>query len=97
MQATKPSLIRAALETFLRFLNWIPLGVCRDAGSPIDVAGYIFETDIIDQLVNRYLEPPEFRNVTLKCLSEIGALQIVSRARSIRSLTARVRSTTSDS
>ena len=39
-EATKPSLIKATLETLLRFLVWIPLG-------------YIFETDIIDQLVNR--------------------------------------------
>lgn len=47
----------------LRFLNWIPLG-------------YIFETPVIDHLVTRFLEVPEFRNVTLKCLSEIGGLVI---------------------
>lgn len=34
----KPSLIRATLETLLRFLNWIPLG-------------FIFETNLIDHLV----------------------------------------------
>ncbi|EKD01296.1 Crm1-F1 [Trichosporon asahii var. asahii CBS 8904] len=62
-KANKPSLIKATLETLLRFLNWIPLG-------------YIFETQIIDHLVNRFLEVPEFRNVTLKCLSEIGALNV---------------------
>jgi len=39
-KAQKPSLIRATLETLLRFLNWIPLG-------------YIFETNIIDILRNR--------------------------------------------
>lgn len=39
-KAQKPSLIRATLETMLRFLNWIPLG-------------YIFETSIIDQLLTR--------------------------------------------
>jgi len=39
-QAQKVSLIRATLETLLRFLNWIPLG-------------YIFETTIIDLLLNR--------------------------------------------
>lgn len=38
--ANKASLIKATLETLLRFLNWIPLG-------------YIFETQIIDHLVNR--------------------------------------------
>ncbi|CDZ97086.1 nuclear export receptor crm1 [Phaffia rhodozyma] len=62
-KAQKPSLIKATLETLLRFLNWIPLG-------------YIFETAIIDHLVSRFLEVPEFRNVTLKCLSEIGGLSV---------------------
>ncbi|BEI79661.1 hypothetical protein CcaverHIS002_0101900 [Cutaneotrichosporon cavernicola] len=62
-KANKPSLIKATLETLLRFLNWIPLG-------------YIFETQIIDFLVTRFLEVPEFRNVTLKCLSEIGGLNV---------------------
>lgn len=62
-KANKPSLIKATLETLLRFLNWIPLG-------------YIFETQIIDLLVSRFLEVSEFRNVTLKCLSEIGALNV---------------------
>ncbi|WVQ72072.1 hypothetical protein IAR50_001616 [Cryptococcus sp. DSM 104548] len=62
-KANKPSLVKATLETLLRFLNWIPLG-------------YIFETSIIDILVGRFLEVPEFRNVTLKCLSEIGALNV---------------------
>ena len=39
-EAQKVSLIKATLETRLRFLNWIPLG-------------YIFETTIIDLLLNR--------------------------------------------
>jgi hypothetical protein len=38
--ANKSSLIKATLETLLRFLNWIPLG-------------YIFETQVIDLLLNR--------------------------------------------
>ncbi|KAL2260318.1 hypothetical protein VTK26DRAFT_5688 [Humicola hyalothermophila] len=60
--ATQPSLIKATLETLLRFCNWIPLG-------------YIFETPLIDTLRTRFLEVPEFRNVTLQCLTEIGGLQ----------------------
>jgi len=39
-KAQKPSLIKATLETMLRFLNWIPLG-------------YIFETSVIDHLIGR--------------------------------------------
>ncbi|KAI9844873.1 MAG: Karyopherin transporter, partial [Thelocarpon superellum] len=61
--ANQASLIKATLETLLRFLNWIPLG-------------YIFETPLIDTLRNRFLEMPDFRNITLKCLTEIGGLQI---------------------
>ena len=35
--------------------------------------------DLIDQLV-RYLEAPEYRNVVLKCLGEIGGLQVRRQA-----------------
>ncbi|CAO3607736.1 unnamed protein product [Cunninghamella blakesleeana] len=62
-RATKPSLIKATLETLLRFLNWVPLG-------------YIFETDLIETLRTRFFEVPQFRNVTLKCLTEIGGLKV---------------------
>ncbi|TIB03312.1 hypothetical protein E3P96_01932 [Wallemia ichthyophaga] len=62
-KAVKPSLIKATLETLLKFLNWIPLG-------------YIFETNIIDMLISRFLEVQDFRNVTFKCLAEIGALKV---------------------
>ena len=60
--ATQPSLVKATLETLLRFCNWIPLG-------------YIFETPLIETLRTRFLQAPEFRNVTLQCLTEIGGLQ----------------------
>lgn len=43
-KATKPSLISATLHTLLRFLNWIPLG-------------YIFETSLIDHLINKASQP----------------------------------------
>ncbi|KAF8935515.1 CRM1 C terminal-domain-containing protein [Dissophora ornata] len=61
--ANKPSLIRATLETLLRFLNWIPLG-------------YIFETNLVENLQARFLDVPQFRNVTLRCLTEIGNLSV---------------------
>lgn len=56
-------LVKSTLETLLRFLNWIPLG-------------FIFETTLIDTLITRFLEVDHFRNITLKCLTEIGALQL---------------------
>jgi len=64
--AIQASLIKATLETLLRFLNWIPLG-------------YIFETppsgiSLIETLRSRFLEVPDFRNITLKCLTEIASL-----------------------
>ncbi|KAG0292482.1 Karyopherin transporter, partial [Dissophora globulifera] len=64
-KANKPSLIKATLETLLRFLNWIPLG-------------YIFETNLVENLRARFLDVPQFRNVTLRCLSEIGSLSVAS-------------------
>ncbi|KAJ3346151.1 Karyopherin transporter [Kappamyces sp. JEL0680] len=62
-QADKTSLVSATLHTLLRFLNWIPLG-------------YIFETNLINLLCNRFFIVPAFRNVVLKCLTEIGSLQV---------------------
>ncbi|KAI8913065.1 CRM1 C terminal-domain-containing protein [Powellomyces hirtus] len=62
-KAQKTSLISATLETLLRFLNWIPLG-------------YIFETNLINILQSRFFVEPAFRNVSLKCLTEIAGLQI---------------------
>ncbi|KAF2745634.1 hypothetical protein M011DRAFT_469294 [Sporormia fimetaria CBS 119925] len=64
--ATEASLIKATLETLLRFLNWIPVG-------------YIFEAppnspSLIETLRSRFLEVPDFRNITLKCLTEIAGL-----------------------
>jgi exportin-1 len=51
-KANKPSLVKATLETLLRFLNWIPLG-------------YIFETQIIDHLIGRVSVFPSAAALTL--------------------------------
>jgi exportin-1 len=59
--ANQESLIKETLETLLRFCSWIPLG-------------YIFETPLIETLRTRFLEVPEFRNVTLQVFTEIGGL-----------------------
>jgi exportin-1 len=55
-------LIHETLETLLKFLTWIPLG-------------YVFETKLISTLIHKFLNVPSFRNVTLKCLTEIGNLE----------------------
>jgi len=59
------NLINVTLETLLRFLNWIPLG-------------YIFETDLIPHLIETFLVMPIFRNITLKCLTEIVSINVDS-------------------
>ena len=56
-------LVGSTLETLLKFLNWIPLG-------------YIFETKLINTLIFKFLNVPLFRNVTLKCLTEIAGVQV---------------------
>lgn len=55
--------VHATLETLLRFLNWIPLG-------------YIFETKLISTLIYKFLNVPMFRNVSLKCLTEIAGVSV---------------------
>lgn len=64
-KAQKPSLVLATLEALLGFLKWIPLG-------------YIFETNLVESLLTRFLTIPTFRNVTIKCLTEVGSLSISS-------------------
>lgn len=54
-KAQKASLIKATLETLLRFLNWIPLG-------------FIFETNIIDNLVTRV------STAVVSCRDRVGRL-----------------------
>ncbi len=57
----RPSLLRVTLQTLQRFLTWIPLG-------------FIFQTKLIDVLLNRFFAEPMFRNDSLDCLTEIGTL-----------------------
>lgn len=58
----RPSLLIVTLQTLQRFLTWIPLG-------------YIFQTKIIEVLVNKFFPTPAFRNDALDCLTEIGNLR----------------------
>jgi len=57
----RPSLLRVTLQTLQRFLTWIPLG-------------FIFQTNLIEALLNKFFPEPVFRNDTLECLTEIGNL-----------------------
>jgi len=57
----RPSLLNVTLQTLQRFLTWIPLG-------------FIFQTSLVDTLLNKFFPEPMFRNDTLDCLTEIGSL-----------------------
>ena len=57
------TLVKSCLKTFASFLSWIPFG-------------YIFETDIVEKLLNNLFVVPSFRNDTLPWLVEIAGLKI---------------------
>uniref|UniRef100_A0A7S0WF70 Importin N-terminal domain-containing protein n=1 Tax=Chlamydomonas leiostraca TaxID=1034604 RepID=A0A7S0WF70_9CHLO len=56
----KPDLIRATLDTLAVYLTWVPLG-------------YIFESNLL-QILLQLFPQPNFRNVALQCLTEVGML-----------------------
>ncbi|KAH8928357.1 putative CRM1-nuclear export factor, exportin [Atractiella rhizophila] len=59
----KPSLIQATLEALHRFMGWMP-------------ESYIFNTSLVTNLINRFLTSNQFRNISLKCLSQINSLEL---------------------
>lgn len=61
--SVKKALIKSCLRTFSSFLSWVPYG-------------YIFETNLIELLLNHFFPNPSFRNDTLPCLVEIASLKI---------------------
>ncbi|KAL9178446.1 hypothetical protein ACHAXT_003776 [Thalassiosira profunda] len=61
VHSQSPSLLKVTLQTLQRFLTWIPLG-------------FIFQTNLIETLLNKFFPEPLFRNDTLDCLTEIGNL-----------------------
>ena len=67
-RSQRPSLIKATLQTLQRFLTWIPLG-------------FIFETTLIQSLVEQFFVVPAFRVETLECLTEIASLQVRDETR----------------
>mmetsp|Transcript_9304 Transcript_9304/g.29578 ORF Transcript_9304/g.29578 Transcript_9304/m.29578 type:complete len:1130 (-) Transcript_9304:499-3888(-) len=57
----RPRLIDATLATLKAFLSWIPFG-------------YLFETPLVETLVDRFFMAAQFRNAALECLTEIASL-----------------------
>ncbi|KAL7553456.1 hypothetical protein ACHAWF_016738 [Thalassiosira exigua] len=60
-KSQRPALLKVTLQTLQRFLTWIPLG-------------FIFRTNLVDTLLNKFFPEPIFRNDALDCLTEIGSL-----------------------
>lgn len=58
------SLVRNCLQTLQSFLSWIP-------------SGYIFMTNIIDEVIVEYLQDKRFVLVTLKCFEEVFSIKIL--------------------
>ncbi|CAM9165729.1 unnamed protein product [Ectocarpus fasciculatus] len=59
--SSKASLVNATLITLQRFISWIPLG-------------YVFETSLLNTLVNKFLPMPTFRVAVVDCLTEVACL-----------------------
>eukprot|EP01133_Synstelium_polycarpum_P003998 gene3998-4628_t len=66
--ATRPSLIKATLETLQRFLSWIPLHYIIQTNLPTPEP-----SQLVKLLLYKYFPEPAFRNATLRCLGEIGS------------------------
>ena len=62
--SSRPQLISATLRTLKAFLSWIPLG-------------YLFETDLIRTLIERFFAAAQFRNAAL----EAHGNRVISRPR----------------
>ena len=61
-KSQRAELLKSTMATLYAFLSWIPLG-------------YIFEGGLITILL-KFLPMPQFRNISLKCLTEIGSLNV---------------------
>jgi exportin-1 len=61
-QVSSVSLLQVTLQTLERFCVWIPLG-------------FLFETELIQLLVGKFLAPRIFRNNVLSILAELASLK----------------------
>lgn len=60
-KTTKPSLLISTLNCLLKYVHWVP-------------RNYIFETNLLKLLCNKFLNPINTRSISLKCLIEISSL-----------------------
>jgi len=65
INACKPGLVKACLETFHVYLSWIPIG-------------FIIDTDIVDIFLF-FVVSTDFKEHAINCLTEIALLKIDSQ------------------
>jgi len=63
LNSKKPQLLLVSLDALLGFLSWIPIG-------------YVFETQMVQLLIDRFMPEPTFRNLAVSCLTEIAGITI---------------------
>jgi len=61
--SVKPSLSRSCLKTLQSFITWIPIG-------------YIYQTQLIEIIINHFVVPNQTRVEAIKCFTEIASLDI---------------------
>lgn len=59
----RETLVQQTLKCLAHFLKWIPLG-------------FIFETDLIETLLQHFWEPVQYRPECIRCVTEMASLQL---------------------
>lgn len=62
-KSDNPQLIYVTLRALHGFLDWIPVG-------------YVFENNLTDLIASKFLPYPDFRSISLQCLTEVSAISI---------------------
>ena len=56
-------LFKACLRTLQVYLSWIPLN-------------FIFNENLAEILIGKFIQPPQTRNDAIKCITEISSLKL---------------------
>ncbi|KAL8436365.1 hypothetical protein ACSSS7_001765 [Eimeria intestinalis] len=59
----RETLVQQTLKCLAHFLKWVPLG-------------FIFETDLIETLLQHFWEPVQYRPECIRCVTEMASLQL---------------------
>ena len=62
-ESIKQTLIRQCLKTLQAFLSWIPLG-------------YVFQTELVEQVLRNLIGPPSTRIEAIKLFTEISQVDL---------------------